>query len=130
MSRISARSRVVYTRRQRNERASERKIPEKQKEVPKPPKIKEEYVSSTHTSSESSASSDETDDISVGTDSPPYSYSSATESTAVNTDSSGSPDSDSSTEKQRKNSRSVRKTKNYILKRTTPYVHPTMRLFL
>jgi len=99
-----------------------------QKKQKKQPQIKEEYVSSDSTSSESS--SDETDDTSVGTDSPPYSYSSATESTAVNTDSSGSPDSDSSTEKQRKNARSVRKMKNYILKRTTPYVHPTMRLFL
>ena len=99
----------------------------------KPEEIKEEYVSSTSSDTEPSNSSDEDDDISIGGNSPPYSYSSATETAAVNSDSSGFPDSDSyseQSENQQKNSRSIRKMKNYILKRTQPYIPPTMRLFL
>ena len=110
-------------------------IPEKEVQIKKekPEEIKEEYVSSANSDTEPSNSSDEDDDISIGGNSPPYSYSSATETAAVNSDTSGSPDSDSSSdqsENQQKNSRSIRKMKNYILKRTQPYIPPTMRLFL
>ena len=110
-------------------------IPEKEVQIKeeKPEEIKEEYISSTSSNNKPASSSDENDDISIGGNSPPYSYSSATETAAVNSDSSGSPDSDSysdQSENQQKNSRSIRKMKNYILKRTQPYIPPTMKLFL
>ena len=114
-------------------------IPEKEVQIKeekteeKPQEVKEEYVSSANSDTEPSNSSDEDDDISIGGNSPPYSYSSATETAAVTSDSSGYPDTDSSSdqsENQQKNSRSIKKMKNYILKRTQPYIPPTMRLFL
>ena len=47
-------------------------------------KIKEECVPSTSSDTEPTSSSDEIDNISVGGNNPSYSYSSATESVAVN----------------------------------------------
>ena len=113
---------------------SEKEVQIKEEKIEeRPEEIKEEYVSSTSSDTQPTSSSDENDDIIIGGNSLPCSYSSATESAAVNSDSSGSQDSDSSSdqsENQQKNSRSIRKMKNYILKRTQPYIPPTMRLFL
>ena len=75
-------------------------IPEKEVQIKeeKPEEIKEEYVSITSSDTEPSSSSDENDDISVGGNSPPYSYSSATESVVVKSDTSGTSESDSSSD--------------------------------